>query len=140
MEAGRVMLRRLRELASRQSSFAFETTLATRTYAPWLRELREGGYQVNLLFIWLDSAELAIQRVRARVAPGGHDIPETTIRRRYQSGIRNFFTLYRPLADSWGIYDNSISGMPQLIARGSAEKEEKVTRQKRWNVFYEAGQ
>jgi predicted ABC-type ATPase len=89
-EAGRIMLRRLRELVAQRQNFAFETTLATRSYATWLRQLMQEGWHVNLVFIWLDSPELAVQRVAARVAAGGHDIPEATIRRRYDKGIRNF--------------------------------------------------
>jgi predicted ABC-type ATPase len=101
MEAGRVMIRRLRELAARRDNFAFETTLVTRSYAPWLNRLVSEGYRISLLFIRLDSPELAIERVRARVASGGHDIPEETVRRRYLSGVRNFFSLYQSLADSF---------------------------------------
>ena len=81
MEAGRVMLHRLRELAAQKKNFAFETTLATRSYAKWLRQLRQEGYRINLIFVALDSADLAVQRVNARVAAGGHNIPEETIRR-----------------------------------------------------------
>jgi len=117
-EAGRIMLGRLRELAEKRENFAFETTLATRSYAPWLAELRRQGYRVHLSFIWLNGPEIAVQRVRERVQSGGHGIPEETVRRRYRKGLKNFFTLYQPLADTWGVYDNSTSPDPVLIATG----------------------
>ena len=83
--AGRVMLTRLSELAGGRGSFAFETTLASRTFAPWLRDLRASGYDVQLVFLWLPSADFAIERVADRVRSGGHNVPEETIRRRYGS-------------------------------------------------------
>jgi predicted ABC-type ATPase len=81
-EAGRVMLRRLHELARDRRTFAFETTLAGKSYVPWLNSLREQRYLVQLMFVWLRSPDLAIQRVRSRVRSGGHDVAEDVIRRR----------------------------------------------------------
>lgn len=101
------MLSRLRQLAEQRSNFAFETTLASRTFAPWLRELGTSGYEIHLVFLWLSSAELAIERVADRVRSGGHDIPEITVRRRYRKGLRNFFGLYQPLTSTWRLYDGS---------------------------------
>ena len=75
-DAGRIMLKRLRELAARRVSFAFETTLASRSYAPWLRELQADGYEVHLFFLWLPNADMAVARVADRVRAGGHDVPE----------------------------------------------------------------
>jgi predicted ABC-type ATPase len=138
IEAGRVMLKRLRELVERKASFAFETTLATRSYAHWLADLRQGGYKVNLMFIWLNSPELAVERVKQRVIAGGHDIPEETIRRRYQNGVRNFFALYQPLADEWGVYDNSELVNAVLIASGGEQTTQIVFEPERWASFCEA--
>ena len=90
------MLRHLRMLADDGRDFAFETTLASRSYAPWLRKLKEDGYTIGLVFLWLEHPDLAVQRVKARVRAGGHDIPERTIRRRYERGIINLFDLYCP--------------------------------------------
>lgn len=135
-EAGRVMLKRLRELAGQRKSFAFETTLATRSYARWLSDLRGSGWRVNLIFIWLNNPELAVERVRQRVTSGGHNIPEETIRRRYRRGIENFFSLYQPLADSWSVYDNSISPTPDLIASGR-ERNENIFDNQSWLKFQE---
>ena len=114
--AGRVMLARLRELAGQRVSFAFETTLASRTFEPWLRRLRDSGYAVHFFFLWLPSADFAIQRVADRVRTGGHHVPEETIRRRYQAGLRNFFDLYEPVASTWRFFDAS-GPKPRLVAK-----------------------
>lgn len=112
--AGRVMLDRLKELADGGHSFAFETTLSSRTFAPWLKKLRTRGYCVEIVFCWLPSAEMSINRVARRVRSGGHFVPDDTVRRRYAGGLRNFFRLYLPIADRWRFYDTT--GAPRLIA------------------------
>jgi predicted ABC-type ATPase len=138
IEAGRITLQRLRNLAEKRVSFAFESTLAGRSYAVWLDRLRQQGYQFDLLFVWLSSPEIAIQRVAERVRDGGHSIPEEVIRRRYQSGLRNFFSLYQPIADNWVVYDNSGSGVPPLIAKGKRKTERVIFDQALWRAFCEA--
>lgn len=135
-EAGRVMLSHLRELAANRENFAFETTLATRSYAPWLRHLRQQDYRLHISFVWLRSPEMAIQRVKDRVATGGHDISEETIRRRYVKGARNFFALYRPLAASWIVYDNSSLSQPLKLATGD-QAVENVIEPDLWRQFCE---
>jgi len=132
LSAGRIMLRRLKELASQRVSFAYETTFASRMFARWLAELQRGGYRVHMLFLWLPSADLAVERVADRVRMGGHDVPEETVRRRYAAGLRNFFSLYRPLANTWRIYDNSQSSGPFLIARGENSKVPQVSDENLW--------
>lgn len=119
LKAGKIMLQHLHDLAEERQNFAFETTLASRTFAPWIAELKKTGYQFHLFFVWVPSAEVSIRRVRERVALGGHGIPEDTIRRRYQRGLANFFRLYQPLADSWQVYDNESKLEPRLLAEGS---------------------
>jgi predicted ABC-type ATPase len=138
LEAGAIMLQRLRALAESGKSFAFETTLASRTYAPWLRQMVMAGYQVHLVFLWLSSPDLAVQRVTQRVRMGGHGIPEATIRRRYEAGLRNFFRLYRPLATTWRLYDNSERGRPQLVAFGQDEHTLGVVDATIWERVQEA--
>ena len=118
MAAGRVMLARLKELAARRADFAFETTLASRSFAPWIAGLMEAGYRFHLVFLWLSSPDLAVARVADRVRMGGHDVQETTIRRRYRAGLRNFFSLYSPLATSWAMVDNSDAQAFRSIADG----------------------
>ncbi|MCK4342766.1 MAG: zeta toxin family protein, partial [Phycisphaerae bacterium] len=107
LAAGKIMLERLEELAQMRVSFAFETTLATRSLYRRLQKLIQNGYEFHLIFLWLESADLAVARVAARVRMGGHSIPESIIRRRYSAGLRNFFSLYQPLANSWRMYNNS---------------------------------
>jgi len=107
IQAGRLMLERLNELAEAGSDFAFETTLAARTFAPFLRSCKARNYTIALLYFWLPSVELAVARVARRVASGGHSIPEAVIRRRYERGRRNLIELYLPLCDFWQILDNS---------------------------------
>ena len=114
IQASRIMLNRLKTLAQQKADFAFETTLAARSFAPFLRQCQAQGYQVNLIYVWLNSVELAITRVALRVASGGHNIPEDTIRRRYDRGRKNFLELYSKLANRWQVYDNSSNN--QLIA------------------------
>jgi predicted ABC-type ATPase len=120
-EAGRIMLRRLRELADQRESFAFESTLASRSFATFLRELKATGYSVRVAYIWLRSPDLSVERVAGRVRRGGHFVPEETVRRRYVRGRANFLELYRPLADSWIVCDNSDTG-PMPIAVGTHQE------------------
>jgi predicted ABC-type ATPase len=139
IEAGRIMLRRIKDLSDQRESFAFETTLAARAYAPWLRQLRGTGYEFHLLFLWLRTAEVALGRVAERVRRGGHAIPEQEIRRRYQRGLTNLFDLYLPLADTWAVYDNSNAGAtPSLIAAGRQEQPQRIAEPDSWRLLLES--
>ncbi len=131
-DAGRVMLGRLHDLASQRKSFAFETTLASRFYAGWLKELKGDGYRVSLIFLWLPNVDLAIERVKARVRLGGHSIPEKTIRRRFDRGIANLFELYLPIVNAWRIF-NAAPSAPMEIARFSESHGEAVLDPDLWN-------
>lgn len=135
LAAGRVMLARLHELARQRRSFGFETTMASRSFAPWLARLKRGGFAVHIVFLWLPSPEIALQRVAERVRLGGHFIPEDIVRRRFQSGLRNFFRLYRALATTWRMYDNSQVGRPRLIARGQGERTLAVADRTVWSLI-----
>lgn len=137
MAAGRVMRARLRDLAEQRASFAFETTLAGRTHAVWLRTLIRMGYAFRLVFLWLPSSDLAVERVRSRVELGGHFVPEPTIRRRYVSGLRNFFTVYRPMATTWRLYDNAGPAGPRLIAGGRRGARPSVRDRTTWTRLVE---
>jgi len=132
IEAASIMYQRLHELAALGRNFAFETTLAGRTLAAWLKELHNDGYTIHLHFLWLSSADLAVARVRQRVAEGGHDVPEETVRRRYYRGIYNFRHLYRPLTSSWRCYDNSNELGYRLIALGSGDGRAVVKESEIW--------
>lgn len=113
IEAGRLMLRRIDELLKAQESFSIETTLATRSYAHLVKVSQQQGYRVSLIYFWLNSPELAIERVAQRVRGGGHDIPKATVVRRYQTGINNLFSIYMPCVDYWLLADNSCT--PRII-------------------------
>jgi predicted ABC-type ATPase len=134
-EAGRIMLARLRGLAHARQSFAFETTLATRSYATFVANLRREGYEFQLLYLCLRSPELAVERVRSRVRLGGHHVPAAVVHRRFHNGARNFFRLYRPLADTWGMYDNSILDGAQRVAIGGRDEFTKVFQPDLWQDF-----
>jgi predicted ABC-type ATPase len=115
IEAGRLMLERIETLSRARVDFGFETTLAGRSIAPLLKDLRAEGYRVHLFFLWLLKPELSLQRVRDRVLAGGHFVPEETVRRRFTRGLSNLFGLYKPLLDSLLLLDNS-GPSPELVA------------------------
>ncbi len=120
-EAGRVMLKRLHLLAASKTSFAFESTLSRRTFALFLRNCQAQGYKVQIFYVALPSAELAVNRVAMRVKLGGHNIPRVDIERRFQRSLHNLFELYLLLADSWTVLDNA-SGALKPIAHGTARR------------------
>ena len=107
IQAGKLMLERIDSLLTDNVSFAIETTLATRSYKNLVLRAKEKGYNVSLLFFWLESPELACQRVHKRVSEGGHDIPVDTIYRRYWLGLENLFRIFIPIVDDWSLYDNN---------------------------------
>ncbi|MDE6012908.1 MAG: zeta toxin family protein [Prevotella sp.] len=118
IEAGRLMLQRIEELLGKDVTFSIETTLATKSYINLVRNAQKQGYSVKLLFFWLRNPELAIQRVAERVENGGHNIPESIIRRRYIAGISNLFRLFMNEVDSWVIFDNSENPRKQIASGG----------------------
>lgn len=107
IQAGRLMLERIHCLADQGVNFAFETTLASRTFIIFLEQCKAMGYEINILFLWLSTVDIAIQRVKSRVEQGGHDIPVNIILRRYHRSIKNFLIDYTKLATNWMLYDNS---------------------------------
>ena len=116
VRAGRLLLSRIYELVKAKRDFGFETTLSSRSYVRMLSDMKTSGYRVFLFFLWLPSSDLALARVTNRVRQGGHNVPEADIRRRFTSGVRNLFQLYRPLLDAWWIYDAS-ELPPTIIAK-----------------------
>lgn len=133
LTAGRIMLSRLHELAAEREDFAFETTMASRSFAPWLKQLVGTGYAAHLVFLWLPSPEMAVSRVKRRVELGGHSVPRETIIRRYNAGLRNFFRLYQPIATSWRFYDNSRDSGRLLVAYGGRTRQTVVRGIRLWN-------
>jgi predicted ABC-type ATPase len=117
IQAGRLMLKRIEDLMEEKADFAFETTLASRSYVKTIQRAKELGYTVTLLFFWLPSTEMAKKRVKERVLRGGHNIPEDTIVSRYYAGKKNLFELYMSNANYWVIYDSSDTNY-EKIAEG----------------------
>lgn len=124
-EAGRIMIHRINDLINENESFGFETTLATKSYKNKIINAQKLGYNVTLLFFWLNNVDLAIERVKTRVKEGGHNIPEKVIKRRYVNGIKNLFGIYLPIVDGVLIYDNSY-GKHELIAHKMGVSELEV--------------
>ena len=125
IDAGKLMLIRMNDLLKKDVSFAFETTLATRSYTRLIKRAQAQGYKVTLLFFWLNSPDLAVQRVAQRVKEGGHNIPEDVIRRRYDSGINNLFKIYMSCVDFWILTDNS-QAPRTIVAEGGMNLETKI--------------
>lgn len=137
--AGRILLQRFEELAGRRKSFALETTFAGRALGARLRRLRKDGYCVQVLFLWLPSADLAVARVADRVRLGGHDVPEPTVRSRYRRGLQNLLGIYRPLAATWQLWDSSARS-PQLVAFGEEDRRLSVVGPDLWAKVLEGAQ
>lgn len=132
IQAGRLMLERMDYLANSGTNFAFETTLAARNFARFLSNCKTKGYTINLIYFWLQSPELAIERVRRRVESGGHNIPEDVIRRRYERGRRNLIELYLPLCDTWMVYNNS-NPETRLVAASSINQQSTICDPEIWS-------
>jgi predicted ABC-type ATPase len=134
MQAGRIMLKRLDALAAAGADFAFETTLASRHFASWITRLRrERNYRFHLVYLWLPNVEENVLRVAERVRLGGHNVPPDVIRRRYASGLANFLALYRPIADSWALYDNSTQA--RLVAQRELDGPEEIHDAEAWAMI-----
>ena len=134
IEAGRIMLKRIDELLLEGADFAFETTLSTKTFVAFIKEAQSKGYKVTLLYFWLESPEMAYQRVAARVSKGGHNIPVDVIERRYYRGIKNLFGLYIPICDRW-IVVNNIGEHPETVAKGGADFEKTILNNDIWDII-----
>lgn len=111
------MLQRIKELVANGVDFAFETTLSTKSYVPFIKMAQQKGYSVTLLYFWLNSPQLAIDRVAKRVSQGGHNIPEDIITRRYYRGVKNLFDLYIQVSDNWFVINN-MGLSPEVVASG----------------------
>lgn len=129
------MLNRIKELLKGKKDFGFETTLASRNYVPLIREAKNQGYTVVLIFFWLESVGLAKARVKARVQKGGHNIPAAIIERRYIRGSKNFVTIYKDLSDKWVVYDNSHE-LPEIMANGRASVVNSIYNDDLWKKFH----
>jgi len=135
-ESGRIMINRINDLLKENESFAFETTLSTRSYKNKVLKAKEQGYTTTLLFFWLNNIELAKERVKIRVKEGGHHIPEDVIERRYIKGILNLFDIYLPIIDGVLIFDNSY-GKHELIAHKIEDEKIKIINNQKFNLLKE---
>ncbi len=129
IKAGRLLLLRIKELLKEEQTFAVETTLATRSYVKLIEKAQKKGYKVTLLFMWLNSQELALKRVSTRVKEGGHNIKNDVIRRRFRNGLNNLVDIYLPIVDNWVVVNNSGEKF-NIIAQGDKQelliKDEKL--------------
>jgi len=134
MEAGRLMLQRIDQLIKERANFAFETTLAARTYVSLIKEAKIAGYEITLLYFWLSSPRVAKERVAKRVSMGGHNISSYIIERRYYAGLKNLIKLYIPVCDNWMIINN-LGSDPALIANGTIKGEKTVINSDIWDII-----
>lgn len=134
IQAGRLMIDRIIHLLKEGQTFAFETTLATRSYVKLIKQAQKRGYFVTLLFFSLASPEQAVKRVAKRVSEGGHNIPLDVIYRRYDGGLSNLFNLYMPTCDYWALYDNSICPAKK-IASGCMDNSVNILEPTIYNKF-----
>jgi predicted ABC-type ATPase len=123
--AGKIVLAEFRRFAERGEDFGFETTLSGRTYFRNLAELKSRGYRLHIFFLLLANADVAVSRIRGRVLKGGHNVPEADVRRRFERSLRNFIHLYRPIGDSWMLFDSMLSP-PAMLARGEGGRLEVI--------------
>jgi predicted ABC-type ATPase len=135
-EAGRIMLNRINDLLKNNESFAFETTLSTKSYKNKILEAKQNGYTVTLVFFWLQNVELAKERVKTRVAEGGHNIPADIIERRYIKGIKNLFDIYLPIVNGAFIFDNS-KGKHELLAQKTVDERLTIINNMKFNQLKE---
>ncbi len=133
ISAGKLMLQRINELFASNETFAFETTLATKSYINLIRKALKMSYKVNIVFFALESDDLAVERVKYRVSEGGHNVEEKTIRRRYYSGLKNFFEVYKDMVPNWIFVENS--GENSNIAARKESNTEKILKTDLWNFY-----
>ena len=132
IESGRIMLSRINELLDTDENFAFETTLASKSYRTKIQKAQQKGFNVILLYFWLQNIDLAIERVRTRVLEGGHNVESHVIKRRYKNGIKNLFNIYIPIVDEVMNFDNS-EGKYELLAEKTKETQIDVLNKFKFN-------
>ena len=133
-EAGRLMLHRIRQLINEKIDFAFETTLSTKSYTTLIKECKANSYEIVLIYFWLSSVELALERIKERVKKGGHNVPEEIVRRRYKRGVENLFSLFIPLCNYWLVIDNS-KNASEIVAEGTSLSDKTIYNQTIWSTI-----
>ena len=135
-QAGRIMLNRIKDLISERSTFAFETTLTTKSYVKIIKEAKAKRYKVVLFYFWLNSVELALARIKDRVKKGGHNIPNDVVIRRYERSLDNLVNLFFPICNEWYIYNNSLQKLT-LISEGKSESVKQIYNIGEWTLINE---
>ena len=135
-QAGRIMLNRIKELVNQKATFAFETTLTTKSYVNLIKKTKEKKYKIILFYFWLSSVELALARIDDRVKKGGHNIPNEVVIRRYERSLDNLVNLFIPISDKWYIKDNS-SEIFSEIANGRLNKPTNIYNIEKWSIINE---
>ena len=128
IKAGRLVLEQIRSLAEKNVDFAFETTLSGKSYVRLIETLKNKGYTINLFFLWIPNADFALGRIKDRVASGGHDVPAVDVERRFNRGVYNFFKYYKPLSDTWLLFNNA-DAIPRLIAKEKDGKTDVIDKE-----------
>jgi predicted ABC-type ATPase len=128
IKAGRLVLEQIRSLSEKNVDFAFETTLSGKSYVRLLAALKNKGYAINIFFLWIPNPEVALARIKDRVASGGHDVPAIDVKRRFSRGVYNFFKYYKPLSDTWLLFNNA-DATPKLIAKEKNGKTDVVDKE-----------
>ncbi len=128
IKSGRLVLEEIRNFAHKQADFGFETTLSGKSYVNLFKTLKSQGYKLHVFFLWVPGPELAVARIKDRVAEGGHNVPAQDVRRRFSRAIVNFFALYEPLLDSWMFFNNA-GFVPILIAKRKNGQAEVIDRE-----------
>lgn len=121
LKAGKLLLSQIHDLAHQHVDFAFESTLSGKTYENFFQQLKKQDYRIHVFFLWIPSAKLASDRIKRRVAGGGHNIPAADVKRRFQRSFANFTSNYAPLADTWYVFDNS-SNKPNMIVYSDRDR------------------
>ena len=128
IKAGRLVLEQIRSLAEKNVDFAFETTLSGKSYVRLIEALKNKGYTINLFFLWIPNTDFALGRIKDRVASGGHDVPAVDVERRFNRGVYNFFKYYKPLSDTWLLFNNA-DAIPRLIAKEKDGKTDVIDKE-----------
>lgn len=131
LEAGKLMLKNIRQLIKKEENFAFETTLASKIFVKYIERAKKLDYEINLIFLWIKDTGFAQERVKLRVSQGGHDIPTKDIIRKYKRGLKNLFNLYWDIVDNLFVY-NSNTIPPQIIFEKN-KKRDKIHNTDTWN-------
>jgi predicted ABC-type ATPase len=135
-QAGRIMLTRIKQLIIEKADFAFETTLTTKSYLSILGEAKRMNYEIILFYFWVNSVELALERIAERVEMGGHDVPDEVVRRRYSRSLNNLINLFIPIANYWFVVNNS-QNKPELLVEGKFRNIGKIYNKDLWRKINE---